>query len=195
MAALNMNEGAAAATIDSNDNNNNSPTSPPRLVNIAIDSSLDINNNIDNNNAISLPTPTNTLQDIKEESYNETESAVERINQLSFSSPITTKMTTLCNNTIGSSTSSSTNDNKLPTDDDNTNASNNPTAMISDTNNSSTTQHPPSSDSTLLQNESSKLDITITVLSLHGIISKHVDKKSSSLPNTTTSRGSNNNIK
>jgi len=44
MAALNMNEGAAAAIDDSsNDNNNNSPTSPPRLVNIAIDSSLDIN--------------------------------------------------------------------------------------------------------------------------------------------------------
>ena len=36
MAALNMNEGAAAIDDDSNDNNNNSPTSPPRLVNIAI---------------------------------------------------------------------------------------------------------------------------------------------------------------
>ena len=93
----------------SNDNNNNSPTSPPRLVNIAIDSSLDINSN-DNNNANGLSTPTKPLQGIKEESNNdnnEAESAVECINQLSFSSP--TKITTLCNNTIDSTSSSTTN--------------------------------------------------------------------------------------
>ena len=125
MAALNMNESAAsAAAIDdgSNDSNNKSPTSPPRLVNIATDSALD--NIDDNNNANGLSKP---LQDIKEEYYNnnndETESAVECINQLSFSSPATIKMTSsLCNNTIDSTSSSTSHNsnNKPPTANDNT---------------------------------------------------------------------------